>query len=179
MTAAGVAPALPQPPDPFCGICGTERCLHGLCRMCDSCAECDREALQASVPLTPAAPPALSFAVIRLSAWRTSRRIEDLAVRADYLYEAGIPWDEMREASQALDDLLSDRCICGNRKIPRDSFCANCYRALPIELHDKLKLHISKGYLPYLRQATKFLAELRLRRATAEHSYEQKKQAVE
>jgi hypothetical protein len=121
----------------------------------------------------------MPFKEIRINAWRTSRRIEDLAVRVDYLYEAGIAWSEMHEASEAVDELLSDLCVCGCRKIPRDSFCRECYNALPAELRSKVRLHIARGYLPYLRQARSFLAELRLRRATAEHSYEEKKQSVE
>jgi hypothetical protein len=134
-------------------------------------------AVQAA-PLSPAAAPAIPFEEVRLSAWRVSRRIEDLAVRADYLYGAGIAWKEMQEASQAIDSLLGDLCICGNRKMPRDSLCGECFHALPCELRPRMKLHISRGYLHYLRQAHTFLAQRRLQRATAEHGYAEKKQAV-
>lgn len=115
-----------------CPTCSSQLCAHLVCRMCNSCPECDR------APLPD------------VRAIHKAQRIERLRQR-------GIPEAQLEECCRALDELHADVCPCGNRKKPDWSFCSSCYRELPGELRTRLNLHITAGYLEAWHEATALL----------------------
>jgi len=103
------------------------------------------------------APEPLFVSQIRLNVRQLSRNRQDIAARAENFAEWGIPRDDWAEASDALDELLSDCCRCGNRKQPHNTFCPDCYRHVPSQMRDGLKKHLSHGYLDAYRTACLWL----------------------
>ena len=57
----------------------------------------------------------------------------------------------------ALRELGSDTCICGSRKARGQSFCRECFFALPQGLRNRLYLTISEGYAEVHDEAKDYL----------------------
>lgn len=59
--------------------------------------------------------------------------------------------------AQALQDLDSTTCYCGNEKGKGKSFCKRCYFSLPKKIQHDLYKHISEGYAEVYDEAKDFL----------------------
>ena len=65
-----------------------------------------------------------------------------------------------------LTELKSMRCPCGARKRAWDSFCAKCYRALPVRIREGLYQSFLGGYVDTWKEARRVLAGIgRIREA--------------
>lgn len=60
----------------------------------------------------------------------------------------------------AIENLVSEKCVCGGRKCVRHSFCTDCYFALPLALRGDLYSHDVRVYEAAYEAACKFLREL-------------------
>jgi hypothetical protein len=54
-------------------------------------------------------------------------------------------------------ELFSAVCVCGAAKKPHQSFCRECYFALPKGLRNRLYLSMSEGYAEIYDEAKDFL----------------------
>jgi hypothetical protein len=151
-----------RPIEHSCGICSTELCCHLICRTCGTCEQCKAAEDVYAVPAAAAHQHRYPFSIVRLSAERVSSLPFDLQRRAEYLESIGIAAADIADASRSLDELRADGCICGRRKRQYDSFCRNCYQALPASLRPNLNLHLQMGYLKYVREAWQLLAAARV-----------------
>ena len=57
----------------------------------------------------------------------------------------------------AWKELASDICVCGGRKVPKQSFFRACYFSLPKELRLDLYKPMSEGYAEIYDQAKTYL----------------------
>jgi hypothetical protein len=142
-----------QQPVRVCGACSSDLCAHHVCRVCSDCPECDCDETDAR--LAREVVDDICVAVDHASPVMRQ-------MRSVYLAKIGIAEADMLDASRAIDELRHDWCICGNRKMPFDSFCRTCFRKLPAGLRPNLNLHLKCGYLPYIRRAWKILAAIRV-----------------
>lgn len=63
------------------------------------------------------------------------------------------------DAMDAIQQLKSEICQCGNEKEPGKSFCLQCYRSLPPAIQKALYNRVGKGYEESYKFACKTLQE--------------------
>lgn len=112
-----------------CGICGSEFCPHGVCRMCHICSQCSGE----SSAVNAAKPDPGEQARLHLLA------------------------EERRTALVELQSEQCP--ACRRRKRSRQSFCKACFKSLPGDIRTGLYLSFADGYLPYYRKAKEILGQ--------------------
>lgn len=59
----------------------------------------------------------------------------------------------------ALDELNSDKCVCGAKKRQRESFCRGCFYALPGDTRRRLYRDIWHGYSEIYAAAKQWLRD--------------------
>jgi hypothetical protein len=94
---------------------------------------------------------------VRLTRTLVSRETKDIGERVRYLRSIGVATADLADASRALDERRSDCCGCRQWKRPGESFCGDCWHILTARLHERLKRHISDGYLDAMRESWKLL----------------------
>lgn len=57
----------------------------------------------------------------------------------------------------AWDDLFSEKCICGNKKQVKQSFCKTCYFELPQNMRYNLYKTFDDGYAEIYDEAKDYL----------------------
>lgn len=68
--------------------------------------------------------------------------------------------DELMTTKEAIEQLQSNDCRCGNEKKSGQSFCSWCYRSLPRAIRNALYNHIGCGYEQAYQLACKTLDEM-------------------
>jgi ribosomal protein L32 len=117
-----------------CGICGSTFCPHQRCRMCGSCDLCDQAMTE-----KPATAPA------QTSAKPDPDEQDRLEQRSE-------------ERRKAIAEIEGVKCpTCSRRKRAMQSFCKNCFTALPKQIRSGLYLSFAGGFLPFYRRAKEIL----------------------
>jgi hypothetical protein len=68
-----------------------------------------------------------------------------------------MPHEEYSE-TQAVQDLQSDTCKCGQKKRKYQSFCSVCYFHLPAQMRQNLYYGVGSGYEEAFTAAAEWLA---------------------
>jgi hypothetical protein len=116
-----------------CGVCGGQFCMHGRCRVCGKCEDCDRVEQQSP----------------RVIVEREAHAAEQKRLR-----------DRAALRRQALADLDSKQCLCGSRKREQESFCRTCYFKVPAQIRSGLYASFANGYLDFWLQAVAHLKQI-------------------
>jgi hypothetical protein len=66
---------------------------------------------------------------------------------------------------EILDELQGKKCRCGHRKVAGQTFCRDCFYALPQQMRDDLYKRMGQGYEEAYQAAVDYLAEQKRKRA--------------
>jgi len=65
----------------------------------------------------------------------------------------------MTDQAFYIQSLASNECLCGRPKKPRNTFCYQCYQALPAEMQKALYLRLGDGYEEAVDEACQHLQQ--------------------